>query len=386
MYDSENIVKNLFSSQTIISATLSGVRTGAEKTFNKVSIKPFLSGSDLLFQFSYVYDKKTIHKNLDIEQSSCEFVTLLNIYFKQGVIFTKENDYQILKHQNGSEKIIKSKPSKQFTDTLSHNRKKNYIIEDGSSCDFLVKLGVMDSDGKVYKQKYDKFRQINKYLEIVASSIDIFKDKEKINIIDFGSGKAYLTFALYWYLAKVLNKKVTIAGLDLKADVVDYCNSVSQELGYKHLTFYKGEIKDFNLISDVDMVLTLHACDTATDDAIVQALKWKAKLIMLVPCCQHEMFDKIDNSIMKPLIKHGIIKERISALITDSIRGNLLETKGYSVEIFEFIDMEHTPKNLLIRAVYTGKVLEKSKEEYTAFRDFWNIKSYLEENIGKLDY
>lgn len=384
MYESENLLKEIFNSAALISATLSGVRKGTEKNFNKVMVKPFLSSGKVLFQFAYVYDKKTTHKNLDAEQSICEFLNLINTYFKQAVLFSRDNDFQILKHQNGSEKIIKTKPTKSSADIQSHNRKKNYIIEDGFPCDFLIKLGVMDSMGKVLKTKYDKFKQINKYLEIIASSIDIFKNKDSINIIDFGSGKAYLTFALYWYFTSVLEKKVTIAGLDLKSDVVDYCNSVARDLKYDSLTFYKGEIKDFSLLSDVDMVVTLHACDTATDDAIVQALKWKSKLIMMVPCCQHELFDKIFNPVMKPMTKHGIVKERLSSLITDSIRGMLLETQGYNVEIFEFIDMEHTPKNILIRASFTGNYSDKAREEYQAFRDFWKIDSYLEKNINNI--
>lgn len=216
-------------------------------------------------------------------------------------------------------------------------------------------------------------------MEGSLKTLDLSK---KLRIVDFGSGKAYLTFALYWYLVQKLGVEVEIVGLDLKKNVIDLCNRIAQELDYADLSFKLGDIKGYSEFEEVDVVITLHACNTATDDAIVKAVKWNAKLIMTVPCCQQELFKQIDSDVMSPLMKHGTVKERIASLVTDSIRGSLLEALGYEVDIFEFIETEHTPKNLVIRGGNRGRVSKKALEEYKAFRDYWNLTPYLEKALG----
>uniref|UniRef100_UPI0035682278 class I SAM-dependent methyltransferase n=1 Tax=Ilyobacter sp. TaxID=3100343 RepID=UPI0035682278 len=320
------------------------------------------------------------------EEAVDEILGLLKNYFKQGVIFAAEGDYQLLVNKKNEIKIIKNKPTKVQEKDLTHNRKKNYVIEEGKHCDFLYKLGVMDADGKVYKNKYDKFRQINKYLEIIEDSIKSLDMKKKLKIVDFGSGKAYLTFALYWYLKEKLGIEVEITGLDLKVDVINYCSKVAEELNYENLSFKIGDIKGFEDYNDIDVVITLHACDTATDDALIKAVNWNTKLLLLVPCCQHELFRQVSNDKMSPILKHGILKERLSSMITDSIRGNILEVLGYSVEIFEFIDTEHTPKNIVIRAINKNSPSKKAKDEYYEFKKMWNLDPYLEKSLkDKID-
>ena len=243
----------------------------------------------------------------------------------------------------------------------------------------------MGEDGKVFSKKYDKFRQINKFLELVSDAVYKIENKENINIVDFGCGKSYLTFALYYYLKELLNLNVNIIGLDLKKDVIKLCNNLAEELDYEGLNFINKDIRDFEELDKVDMVVTLHACDTATDEALIKAVSWGADIILSVPCCQHELLDEIENKTMTPMLKHGIIKERISSLITDSLRANVLEILGYNTQILEFIDMDNTPKNIMIRAIKAKKPKNIDKSEYLEFKKSWNIDNpYIEQRVKKI--
>lgn len=372
-----DIIKELLVKNELIEIIISGKE---EKTteYNKISIKPFLKDEIIYFQFAYIYDKKTTHENIEAVETIDKLVEDF-VNFKQMVIFSKSNDYQVLKNKKGI-KVIKNKASKKQGELL-HNRKKNYIIPEDEPCKFLEILGVMNEKGKVFKDKYDKFRQINKYLEFIRDIKDELNKKKKIRIVDFGSGKAYLTFALYYYINEVLGVEAEITGIDLKKDVVEFCNDTAKKLEYKNLKFLWGDIKTFTEFEGIDMIVTLHACDIATDMAIAHGIKWKSRIIMVVPCCQHEIFTQIKNESMSPLLKHGILKERISSLVTDAARGNLLEVVGYNVQFVEFIDMEHTPKNIMIRAIYNGQKNEKALVEYMRYKEFWSIEPYLEKSI-----
>jgi len=372
-----DIIKELLVKNELIEIIISGKE---EKTteYNKISIKPFLKDEIIYFQFAYIYDKKTTHENIEAVETIDKLVEDF-VNFKQMVIFAKSNDYQVLKNKKGV-KVIKNKASKKQGELL-HNRKKNYIIPEDEPCKFLEILGVMNEKGKVFKDKYDKFRQINKYLEFIRDIKDELNKKKKIRIVDFGSGKAYLTFALYYYINEVLGVEAEITGIDLKKDVVEFCNDTAKKLEYKNLKFLWGDIKTFTEFEGIDMIVTLHACDIATDMAIAHGIKWKSRIIMVVPCCQHEIFTQIKNESMSPLLKHGILKERISSLVTDAARGNLLEVVGYNVQFVEFIDMEHTPKNIMIRAIYNGQKNEKALVDYMRYKEFWSIEPYLEKSI-----
>ena len=372
-----DIIKELLVKNELIEIIISGKE---EKTteYNKISIKPFLKDEIIYFQFAYIYDKKTTHENIEAVETIDKLVEDF-VNFKQMVIFANSNDYQVLKNKKGV-KVIKNKASKKQGELL-HNRKKNYIIPEDEPCKFLEILGVMNEKGKVFKDKYDKFRQINKYLEFIRDIKDELNKKKKIRIVDFGSGKAYLTFALYYYINEVLGVEAEITGIDLKKDVVEFCNDTAKKLEYKNLKFLWGDIKTFTEFEGIDMIVTLHACDIATDMAIAHGIKWKSRIIMVVPCCQHEIFTQIKNDSMSTLLKHGILKERISSLVTDAARGNLLEVVGYNVQFVEFIDMEHTPKNIMVRAIYNGQKNEKALVEYMRYKEFWSIEPYLEKSI-----
>lgn len=380
-----DLLNKLVLNEEIIDGNLSNLRRKDKDSFNKVDIEPVLIQDEMKFQFTYNYKTKVIHENLEPNEATIKIEELLDKTFKQGMFFTKEGDYQILISKKGKVRILKKKPTK-FEINLSHNRKKEYIIEDGKPCDFLIRLGVMNDNGKVVSKRYDKFRQINRFLEMVEDIIPSIEKKETLNIIDFGCGKSYLTFALYYYLVDILNLDVNIVGLDLKKDVILFCNKVAKDLNYDKLEFIHGDIENLEGARDVDMVVTLHACDTATDAALVKAISWDTKVILSVPCCQHEFYDKIESSILEPMLKHGIIKEKLSSLVTDSLRANILEIAGYQVQLLEFIDMEHTPKNILIRAIKSHSGEKKEDiDSYMEFKKFWGLEDlYIERELKKL--
>ena len=285
----------------------------------------------------------------------------LSEQYRQMEIETTEVRATVLISKKGKvtikKKILTDNVDKKID--LSHNREKQYILQEGTPVPFLVDLGVQTIEGKTVQSKSDKFKQINRYLEFIRDILpQLPKDKE-ISIIDFGCGKSYLTFALYYFLHEKQNLQVRIIGLDLKQDVIEHCNRLRTKYGYSGLQFLYGDISTYTGANQVDMVVTLHACDTATDYALYKAVKWGAKVILSVPCCQHELNRQIDNEMMKPLLKYGLVKERMSALITDAVRADLLENCGYETQILEFIDMEHTPKNILIRAI------KKEQQDFT---------------------
>src|SRR5699024_1024489 len=268
---------------------------------------------------------------------------------------------------------------------LGHNRKKRYILDDDMVHPFLVRLGVQAEDGLIRQRYYDKFRQINRFLEFVEDSLEYLPQDRTVRILDFGSGKSYLTFALYYYLHVIKEFDVRITGLDLKEEVILQCQAIARELGYDDgLDFSVGNIHDYGGVDSVGMVVTLHACDVATDMALARAVRWGARVILSVPCCQHELNGQLDAANLDVMLQHGLVKERFAALATDSMRAEMLGLVGYDVQLLEFIDMDHTPKNILIRAYETGRVAsDADRDKYTAFRDMLGARPYLERELGE---
>ena len=249
----------------------------------------------------------------------------------------------------------KKHPVSEPVQIQAHNRVKQYILKEGVPVPFLEDLGVMNEKGKIITSKYDKFRQINRFLEFIEDILPQLARDREITILDFGCGKSYLTFAMYYYLHELKSYDIRIIGLDLKTDVIRKCNELAKKYQYDKLTFLEGNIADYTGAEEVDMVVTLHACDTATDFALAKAIGWNAKVILSVPCCQHELNRQMKNDVLSPIMNYGLLKERMAALLTDGLRAEYLKREGYDVQVLEFIDMEHTPKNILLRAVKTGR-------------------------------
>ncbi|MCF8019644.1 MAG: SAM-dependent methyltransferase [Vallitaleaceae bacterium] len=318
----------------------------------KVVIKPYLKSDQLLFQFQSYSATQVFHKNYGIEDA----LIVLNGYLDQNLFkqidgFSSDLTWHALINKKGHMTLKKSQSSFEKEPDLSHDRQKKYLLPEGIPIPYLIKLGVMTEAGQVHKKKYDKFRQINRFLEMVEDVLYVLDHKERIKIIDFGCGKSYLTFALYHYLTAIKGKSVDIIGLDLKEKVIEDCNTLARACQYDHLRFEQGDIVDYESGHDIDMMVTLHACNTATDLALKKAVDWNAQVILSVPCCQHELNQQIHIEPLKDLLSYGIIKERVAALFTDAMRANWLKANGYEVQILEFIDMTHTPKNLLIRGI-----------------------------------
>ncbi|NLD19845.1 MAG: SAM-dependent methyltransferase [Clostridiales bacterium] len=353
--------------------------------YKKVILRPVTIKGEYMCQAEFHYDKKVIHKNIPYYEAVDFAGDLIRNDFKQINILTEDEDIQILASKPDNPKITYQETSRNIG-SIQHDRKKQYIIPDGEPCDFLIKLGVMSEDGKVVQKHYSKFRQINRFLEITDDSFESLPTQGTIRIIDFGCGKSYLTFALYYYLKLMKKRDVEIVGLDLKEDVIRFCNDIAVDLGYDDLKFITGDIADYE--SDgADMVVTLHACDTATDFALINAVKWHSKVILSVPCCQHELFPQIKNPVNQPILKHGIIKDKFTELLTDGLRGLKLEEAGYHVSMIEFTSLEHTSKNIMIKAVLPKSKdmtsIKKASEEYRALRDFYNVKPSCEK-IGTI--
>lgn len=359
--------------QNLIQMILSGRRT--EGAIQKIKIRPVLKKEELIFQSSSWDGKKEFHKNSTREEIIREILAWMDRDFKQLQAEAAGITASVLVSKKGKITVKTKKiQTRQEFPKLSHNRKKQYVLEEGTPVPFLVKLGVMTAEGKVVAARYDKFRQINRFLEFIEDICPVLPKDRELTMIDFGCGKSYLTFAMYYYLHVKKGYDVAITGLDLKEDVIMHCNALAEEFGYEKLHFLMGDIADYEGTDQVDLVVTLHACDVATDYALAKAVGWNAKAILSVPCCQHELNRQMKQELLEPVFKYGLLKERMAALVTDGLRASLLEEAGYQVQVLEFIDMEHTPKNILIRAVKkNGAVRTDGKEQSRKLRELMDF-------------
>ena len=364
--------------------------------FNKVIIKPIILKSTKNIQIESFKDNKAFHKNIDLNNLQ-ELENILKEYienFKQILLQIEGSDISFIRKKENFSR--KEKESNLIKTSNEHNKKKQYILNEGDKIDFLIELGLMSVEGKILKSSFNKFKQINKYLEFIDDVIEELKVKKlitnHINVLDFGCGKSYLTFALYYYL-KNYRKDLTfsIVGLDLKKDVIEFCNKLAKKLNYENLEFLNGNIKDYNKSKEVDLVFSLHACNNATDYSLEKALSLDAKAILAVPCCHHEFFEKIQKNknsefynTLKIMADNGVVLDKFATLATDSSRSLSLELCGYKTKMIEFIDMEHTPKNILIKAIKSkSSNLKEKLTEYNKLKEFLGIKPLLEDLIKK---
>lgn len=378
----EELLTKLINANLLVYTVLSFPR---KKVFvAKVTIRPIQLKEGWQYQITTYQENQAFHRNVDGKECRDFLLQELQNNFKRALLCTKENDYQILISEKKQISILK-KPPTHTSAATEHNLSKSYILKEGIPHSFLIELGIMSREGKVSSKKNDKFRQINRFLEFIRDVLSNFDPQQTLNIVDFGCGKAYLTFALYHFLVNIEGRRVNIQGLDLKSSVIKECRELAAKLEYKHLKFTQGDISHYAPEASVDLVISLHACDTATDAALAQAIKWKTPVILCVPCCQKELFQQIHNDALKPLLKHGILKERFAALVTDAARAQLLDIAGYQTQVLEFIDLEHTPKNLLIRAVKRSSEQSspKAKENYGDFTELLGIHPFFEQFIIK---
>lgn len=397
----DNAIYKLFEAtlnKELVSVIISN-STDKEKV-SKVKIRPLLLKGNLCFQASEYIGVKIYHTNYSKDELLIKLEDWFEGLFHQAEINTDSGKATLLISKKGKvtiqNKIKKSATAelqsdeysgKETDNLLLHNKQKNYILEEGRALPFLIDLGVMTKEGQIVKSKSDKYRQINRFLEYIQDILPYLDKGRELTILDFGCGKSYLTFAMYYYLKIVKGYEINVIGLDLKKDVIAHCNRLSEKYGYDKLHFMEGDIASYSGNHTIDMVVTLHACDTATDHALSKAVAWNAKVILSVPCCQHELNKQIKNDILKPVLKHGIIKERMAALITDALRAEILETQGYRVQLLEFIDIEHTPKNILIRAVKKdrkGKADRVDNEGLESCMNFLGVTPCLKELLKDL--
>ena len=370
----------LLNEKTLVNATISQPRQKSNE-LKRVKLKPIELKGVYTIQLEYQYERILKHKNIPLDAFASHFDLLLEQFRQVHAQFTDQSVHvQLSKKNKVLWKSDKQTAVKEVN--LSHNRKKQYLLDDTTPYPFLIRLGVQTEDGKVKKQKYDKFKQINRFVEFIDDSLQYLPKDRTIRILDFGSGKSYLTFALYHYLKVEKGLNIRVTGLDLKKEVIEECNRIATDLQYDDLEFLVGDINDYNDETSVDMVVTLHACDVATDMALARAVKWGAKVILSVPCCQHELNRQLNTPALDIMLQHGLIRERFASLATDSIRAELLSLVGYDTQLLEFIDMEHTPKNVLIRAYYTGKkATAEQRARYDAFITLLDAKPFLQNEL-----
>lgn len=364
-------------SQNLVSATFA--KPTVDSKFNKIKIN---INNHSFFVQMYT-STQAFHKNLSNEELKTFLQENIGVNFKHVYIETNDKKFTFLTNKKGKITLLENRNNKnpvvQEKNSSNNSKIKNYIIQEGKPVPFLVHLGVMNKEGKVLAQKYDKFKQINRFLEYIKDILPEINNGQTLKIIDFGCGKSYLTFAVYHFINEIEKIPVEIIGLDLKDDVITMCNLLAKEFGYKNLHFYNGTVEDyFAKIEDkkCDLVITLHACDTATDYAIASAIKQNSKAILSVPCCQHELnqnYKESSNQAINQMLKYGIVKERFLSLATDVMRCELLKEKGYSTQLLEFIDVSHTPKNLLIRAVKKKNFDQSESSTSSGYKELANL-------------
>ena len=360
MEDLKNAIYEILKEE-IIKIVISN-KANKEVEYNKISflLKENNKGKKY-YQIEKFTDKQVFHENIEVNQLEKALFDIVNDNYKQLSAWSNETSFDLKISKKGKVFLGKKKSNNSNLSNKSHNKEKNYILKEGMIIEPLIDLGVFTKEGKVINSKYDKYKQINRFIEIIDDEIKK-NDYKELTILDFGCGKSYLTFVLYYYFVQIKHINVKMIGLDLKADVIKKCNEIAKRYKYDNLHFELGDINGYKYENNVDMVITLHACDTATDYAIYNAIKWNAKMIFSVPCCQHEFNHQMEANTLSILTKYGIIQERMAALMTDAVRGNLLEAAGYKTQLLEFIDIAHSPKNILIRAS-KSKVSKEKKEK-----------------------
>jgi len=382
MHTWEAVLEDLISNKSLIYGVFSDPdRKDADAA--RIVVRPFLKKEALIYQFEHHRGNQVFHTNLPPEEAFEKLNDLMRSHYRQVQFFGATSDFQVRRSKKGKLAILRRQPSREGA-ALTHNRTRQYLLPEGEAVPWMVALGIMSPEGKVLKNRFDKFRQINRYLEFIEDCLKHLNSEKEIEIVDFGCGKAYLTFALYDYLVRTKGLRARIVGLDLKTDVIEACGKLAADLGFEGLRFEQGDIAEYSGCRSADMVISLHACDTATDEALARAVEWGAQVILAVPCCHKELIGQIAVDGLEPMLEHGILRERFGSLATDTLRALALEAAGYKTRIMEFIDMEHTPKNLLIRAVRTDDFDSEALGRFRIFKKTIGAEGRLESAFAGL--
>jgi SAM-dependent methyltransferase len=369
----DDLLNAVFQDVALLRAVLSKPRSA--ELPRKVTVEPVELRNENAFQFTSQLVDRVTHENLGVDEAR-ERLGLLLADYGQGLLQTAEADWQVL-----GETVLRRSPTRKAA-AHDHDRRKQHLLEEGMPVPFLVELGVMTPDGKVRSSRYDKFRQVNRFLELVDDVVPSLRTDGTLRVVDFGCGKSYLTFAIHYLLTELRGREVEIVGLDLKKDVIEACSALAARSGVEGLRFEQGDIAGFEAGDKIDLVVSLHACDTATDEALAQAIRWHADVILAVPCCQKEAYRQIQSSLLAPVLRHGLAKERFAALVTDTLRAQLLELNGYRTQLVEFVSLEHTAKNVLIRAVKGPPANSETRRAYEELRDSLGLDLALERLLG----
>ena len=339
----------------------------------RLRVRPVALREGLRYQWAMQFERSETHENVDAKQLLTRLREQVGTVYRHAHLRTTDGDCSLRFSRRGKAKLNRSKARRSSTAT-PHDRDKQYLIPEGRPCPFLHEAGVMTADGAVRAKAAAKFRQINRFLEFVEDVYDQLPTQGPVSVVDFGCGKSYLTFALHHLLTGKHGREVRIVGLDRDRHVIERCSDAALRLGLKGIEFREGDIASHQAEGDVHLAISLHACDTATDDALAKAVDWKSAVILAAPCCQHELAQSLSSDSLALLTRHGILKERLAALATDALRACALEIAGYRTRVVEFIDMEHTPKNVLIRAVRRNR---PSGQEHEHRRRFDELKRQL---------
>jgi SAM-dependent methyltransferase len=365
----DDLLTRLFDRDGLTRAVLS--KPAQRDLPKRVTVEPVDRRGELVYRFTTQLPDRAAHESLAPADARERVAGLLGRY-RQGLLQAADADWQIL-----GDTVLR-RPATRPSGERSHDRRKRYLLQEGEPVPYLVELGVMTPDGHVRKSRFDKFRQVNRFLELVDDVVPSLAADGTLRVVDFGCGKSYLTFALHHLLTDVHRRDVDVVGLDVKQDVIEACSALAGRTGARGLRFERGEITGYDAAGKVDLVVSLHACDTATDEALAQAVHWDADAILAVPCCQKEAYRQIAAPLLRPLLRHGLAKERFASLVTDALRAQLLELAGYRTQLVEFVELEHTPKNILIRAVRGRPAGGEVRRAYEELRDALGLQPTLE--------
>ena len=386
----KQVLQHILNQDSFVRAVFSGKQKGSALPWVKVLVRPVEIKGDLNWQFSYFDEKQAVTKNYSSEDASAKVAELLALPFRNIFVETGAGNLQVNISKKGKALVNKKKESASTRmPDLTHDRQKSRLLTAENAAPFLKAVGIMTNDGRIRADMQRKFKQINEFLRLLDET-DSFEDfaRRPVHLVDFGCGNAYLTFAVYYYLHELLRLDAHVTGVDIKADLIQRHQEKVRALGWNQLTFHTGTIADFRPTTIPEVVLALHACDTATDDALAQGIRWNSKLIVAAPCCQHELQEQMARLPMPtqllPIFHHGILFERMGDILTDTFRATILRIMGYRTDVTQFVPIEHTAKNLMIRAVKTSPPgNQRWVEEYRNLKAFWQVTPYLERLLGE---